>query len=132
MDYPRAFRSSTRGSQARGTRLRIHVLGYTCFSFQAADPLVRATDASVAGKATTGLPSERLISIQCNLSRVRNFTIAFFGNVFSQPYLMKFVLLDYTHFKRKRSHKIECSLNCTEWKSALSSSTADDLIPKVT
>ena len=32
---------------------------------------------------------------------------------------MKFALLDYTHFKRKRSHKIERSLNCTEWKSAL-------------
>ena len=31
---------------------------------------------------------------------------------------MKFVLLDNTHFKRKRSHKIERSLNCTEWKSA--------------
>ena len=29
---------------------------------------------------------------------------------------MKFVLLDYTHFKRKRSHKVERSLNCTEWK----------------
>ena len=32
---------------------------------------------------------------------------------------MKFVLLDNTHFKRKQSHKIERSLNCTEWKSAL-------------
>ena len=39
--------------------------------------------------------------------------------MFSQPYLMAFVLLDNTHFKRKRSHKIERSLNCTEWKSAL-------------
>ena len=32
---------------------------------------------------------------------------------------MKFVLLNYTHFKRKRAHKIERSLKCTEWKSAL-------------
>ena len=31
---------------------------------------------------------------------------------------MKFVLLDNIHFKRKRSHKIERSLNCTKWKSA--------------
>ena len=36
---------------------RIHVLGSTCFSFQAVDSLVRATDASVAGKAATRLPS---------------------------------------------------------------------------
>ena len=36
---------------------RTHVLGYTCFSFQAVNSLVRATDASVAGKAVTGLPS---------------------------------------------------------------------------
>ena len=65
----------------------------------------------------------RLISIQCNLSSARNFAIAFFWNVFSQPYLMKFVLLDYTHFKRKRSHKIERSLNWTEWKSAFTTKT---------
>ena len=32
---------------------------------------------------------------------------------------MKFVLLDYTHSKRTRSRKIERSLNCTEWKSAI-------------
>ena len=31
--------------------------GSTCFSFLAVDSLVRATDASVAGKAATGLPS---------------------------------------------------------------------------
>ena len=36
---------------------RIHVLGFTCFSFQDVDTLVRATEASVAGKAATGLPS---------------------------------------------------------------------------
>ena len=33
---------------------RLHVLGYTCFLFQTVDSLVRATDASVAGKAATG------------------------------------------------------------------------------
>ena len=37
--------------------LRLHVLGYAYFSFQAVDSLVRATDASVAGKMATGLPS---------------------------------------------------------------------------
>ena len=60
----------------------------------------------------------RLISIQCNLASARNFAIAAFRNVISRPYLMGFVLLDNTHFKRKRSHKIKRSLNCTEWKSA--------------
>ena len=34
---------------------------------------------------------------------------------------MRFVLLYNTHFKRKRSHKIERSLDCTEWKSAFMS-----------
>ena len=67
----------------------------------------------------TTLNCLRRISIQRNLASARNFAIAFFWNVFSQPYLTKFVLLDNTHFKRKRSHKIERSLNCTEWKSAL-------------
>ena len=68
----------------------------------------------------------RRISIQCNLARARNFVIAFFWNVFSQPYLMKFVLLDNTHFKRKRWHKIERSLSCTEWKSGFTTSRYQD------
>ena len=37
---------------------------------------------------------------------------------------MKFVLLDHTHFKRKRSHKIERSLKCTEWKPAFKEFTS--------
>ena len=60
----------------------------------------------------------RLISIRCNLASARNFAITFFWNVCSQPYLMKFVLHDNTHFKRKRSQNSVRSLNCTEWKSA--------------
>ena len=39
----------------------------------------------------------------------------------SQPYLVKFVLHDNTHFKRKRSQNSARSLNCTKWKSAFTS-----------
>ena len=38
---------------------------------------------------------------------------------------MKLVLLDNAHFKRKRSHKIERSLNCNEWKSVLIDATCN-------
>ena len=37
--------------------LRLHVLGYAYFLFQAVDSLVHATGASTAGKVATGLPS---------------------------------------------------------------------------
>ena len=63
-------------------------------------------------------PYLKLIFIQCNLASARNFKVAFFWNVCCQPHLMKFVLHDNTHFKRKRSHNSARSLNCTEWKSA--------------
>ena len=34
---------------------------------------------------------------------------------------ISFDMADCTHFKRKRSQYSACSLNCTEWKSALKS-----------
>jgi hypothetical protein len=57
------------------------------------------------------------VSIQCKMLRDRLFAIAFFGNTNSQAEQISLAVVDCTHFKRKRSQKIDRATFCTEWKS---------------
>ena len=60
----------------------------------------------------------RRISIQCKMSRDRLLASAFFWITNSQAERISLAVVDFTHFKRKRSLKIDRAIFCTEWKSA--------------
>ena len=63
----------------------------------------------------------RWISIRCKMLRDRLFAIAFFWNTNSQAEQISLAAVDCTHFKRKRSQKIDRATFCTGWKSAFMS-----------
>ena len=60
----------------------------------------------------------RRISIQCKMSRDRLLASAFLWITNSQAEQISLAVIDFTHFKRKRSLKIDRATFCTEWKSA--------------
>ena len=62
----------------------------------------------------------RRISIQCKMSRDWLLASAFFWITNSQAEQISLAVVDFTHFKRKRSLKIDRATFCTEWKSAFS------------
>ena len=66
----------------------------------------------------------RQISIQCKMSRDRLLASAFFWITNSQAEQISVAVVDFTHFKRKRSLKIDRATFCTEWKSAFSWQTS--------
>ena len=53
------------------------------------------------------------------MSRDRLLASAFFSNTNIQAERISLAVVDFTHFKRKRSIKIDRATFCTEWKSTL-------------